>query len=110
MLQKIPTLINSGTEILSFEYMKVTSMFDTVNEVCHVLATLNACRICKGNSESQFTSLPSIHEDVLKNQSRKLIQMSLTCHSIISPGTNVVAKVQDVDSACTRVICLSYQL
>jgi len=57
-----------------------------VNEVRHILATLNASRICEGNSESQYTSLPSIHEGILKNQSNV---------NIIGPllGNDVVAKV-----------------
>ena len=84
-------------------------MFTTVNEVRQILAALNASRICEGNSEPQYTSLPSIREGVLKNQSSELIMNTLctcmSCNWLLLLGTDVVAKV---DSTRTGVMSVSH--
>ena len=46
-------------------------MFYLVNKVSQFFAVLSSVKICEGNSEEQFTSLPNIHKNVMKNQSSK---------------------------------------
>ena len=72
MLKKIPLHINSG-KLIFLLCSQINLCFVSVNIVCQLLATLNACKVCEGNSDGQYTSLPSIHEGVMKNQTSELI-------------------------------------
>ena len=42
-----------------------------VTKISQLVEILSATKICEGNSDEQFTSLPNIHMSVLKNQCSK---------------------------------------
>ena len=43
----------------------------SVDEVLQILVTLDSSKICEGNPDERFTSLPNIHENVMMNHSSK---------------------------------------
>ena len=43
----------------------------SVDKVLQILATLDSCKVCEGNSDERFTSLSNIHENVMMNHSSK---------------------------------------
>ena len=42
-----------------------------VDKLSQLVGTLNGTKVCEGNSDEEFTSLPNIRKSMMKNQSSK---------------------------------------
>lgn len=76
-----------------------------MDKVLKICAITSSSRICEGNSEESFTSLPNIHKNIMKNQSSKSAHNATTIFikTSFNIGTAAVAKL---DSERTGVLSI----
>lgn len=66
-IQGLSLSTNSGEHLLYLCFMFYTNFI--VSRFCNLLNHLSASKVCKGNSEPQFLSLPNIHKNSLMDHS-----------------------------------------
>jgi len=63
-----------------------------VAKVIHLLSVLSKCTVCQGNSDEHFVSLPSIQNNVMRNQSSKKIFLQCVATYLADIlGTSIIA-------------------
>ena len=66
VLQVLPSYANSGDFCSHVTCIDHSFVVSRVSDLLNVLSTT---KVCEGNSEPQFLSLPNIHRDVMMNVS-----------------------------------------
>ena len=104
MLHDLPAKLDSGMVHELYYCMSIVCFCFAVEKILMVLATLDSCKVCEGNSDEYFTSLSNIRENVMMDHSSKYTSTTMDLLTYVTTiGTSVVATMDSTRTGITSI-------